>query len=501
MSSLDSQMESVVSRAREAFNAGKLHTYEQRMQYLKSIDTFLVEQEQAIVDALHADLGKPTTESLLWEVQICRSEIALAQNNLRSWMATKPASRTFVYHLAGDSAGLKPEPYGVVTVIAPWNYPIYLTLMPVVGAIAAGNCVVIKPSEVSENCSNLYRDVFTKYLPQDCFPVVTGGIPETTALLRQRVDYIFYTGSTFVGRVVMKAAAEHLTPVTLELGGKCPVYLDERSDIEMMADRVVSAKCMNAGQICVCIDYILCTREVQDRLIAAMKKALHKFFGDNMQKSSCYGRIVNDRHFQRLTSMLDSSNGTVAIDMGSDRADRFMGLKVLSDVSADDSVMKDEIFGPILPIVPIRDADEAIQFIRSKEKPLAAYVYSPDTATVEKFAEFTSSGALVANDAMAHLPLASLPFGGVGQSGIGSYHGKASFDTFSHHKSILVRHQNMEFLNKLLRYPPYSDAGSNLLRHSLYRTPDEGILLYLKALVMATLALLGLTATTFRSRH
>ncbi|XP_071472101.1 aldehyde dehydrogenase family 3 member B1 isoform X2 [Marmota flaviventris] len=359
-----------------------------------------------------------------------------------------------------DSAFIRKEPFGLVLIVAPWNYPLNLTLVPLVGAIAAGNCVVLKPSEISKSVEKVLAEVLPRYLDQSCLAVALGGPAETARLLEHRFDYIFFTGSPRVGKIVMAAAAKHLTPVTLELGGKNPCYVDDDCDPQTVANRVTWFRYFNAGQTCVAPDYVLCSPETRERLLPALQSAITRFYGDDPQSSPSLGRIISQKHFKRLQGLLGC--GRVAIGGQSDESELYIAPTVLVDVQETEPVMQEEIFGPILPLVTVRSLDEAIDFINRREKPLALYAFSNSSQVVQRVLAQTSSGGFCGNDGFMHMTLASLPFGGVGASGMGRYHGKFSFDTFSHHRACLLRSPGMEKINDL-RYPPYSPRNLRVL--------------------------------------
>jgi aldehyde dehydrogenase (NAD+) len=335
-------------------------------------------------------------------------------------------------------------------------------MAPFIGAIAAGNCAVLKPSEISANTSALIADLVPRYLDQDCLRVVEGGVPETTNLLDQRWDHIFYTGNGVVGRIVMAAAAKHLTPVTLELGGKSPAIVGRSADLEMAAKRIAWGKFWNAGQTCVAPDYVLVHEHVHDRFIAQLRTSLREFYGDDVQASPDYGRIINEHHFQRLQKLLGS--GDIAIGGQVDPGDRYIAPTVLVNVPHEAPVMGQEIFGPILPVLRIRDIDDAIAFVNARPKPLALYVFAKDRLAQQRILGRTSSGGATVNHAWMHLTVPGLPFGGVGESGMGAYHGKATFDVFTHRKSVLKK---STLVDPPLVYPPYSDIKERWIKRLL----------------------------------
>lgn len=403
----------------------------------------------------------------MMEIDFTRNEVVHALNHISEWVKPTKVGKDLLTMM--DDAYIKPEPFGVVLVIGAWNYPVQLTLAPVIGALAAGNCVVLKPSEVSEHTSALLERLCPLYLDKDAFRVVNGGVPETTELLKEQFDYIFYTGNSHVAKIIYQAAAQYLTPVTLELGGKSPVFVDDSSDLDLVARRLMWGKFANCGQTCIAPDYVLCTPGVQGSLIQRCKTVLESFYGSDPKASDSYGRIINNRHFNRVRTMLDATSGRVAVGGIMDERANYISPTLLSDIALNDAIMKDEIFGPILPFIDVKDADEAIEIINNREKPLAMYVFSNQKKTIERFLSRTSSGGVCVNDTLMHLSVINLPFGGVGNSGVGSYHGKFSFDTFSHNRGCLVRAQNMEKMNDL-RYPPYTEKKSGMIAWLMKKT-------------------------------
>ncbi|MGW2744039.1 aldehyde dehydrogenase family protein [Streptomyces sp. NPDC001450] len=426
----------VVARLRATFRTGRTKPVEWRTDQLRRLRAMLTENGADLAAALHADLGKSGTEAYRTEIDFTIREIDHTLEHLDEWL--RPESAPVPAHLGGDAtAWTQYDPLGVVLVIAPWNYPAQLLLAPLVGALASGNAVVAKPSELAPATSAALAELIPAHLDTDAVALVEGGIPETTALLAERFDHIFYTGNGTVGRIVMRAAAEHLTPVTLELGGKSPVFVDRGTDLDVVADRLARGKFLNAGQTCVAPDYVLADPETAAALEAALVRAVETLFGADPQASPEYGRIVNERHFDRLSALLGS--GRVAVGGGSDRADKYIAPTVLADVDPKSPVMREEIFGPILPIVTVPGLDAAIDFINERDKPLALYVFSASEETRGRIAAETSSGGLGHGLPLAHLTVSDLPFGGVGESGMGSYHGRYSIETFSHRKAVLAK--------------------------------------------------------------
>lgn len=334
------------------------------------------------------------------------------------------------------------------------------------GALAAGNCVILKPSELSPHTAELLSRLLPKYLDPEVVQVTLGGIPETNELLKEKFDYIFFTGSTAVGKIVYKAAAEHLTPVTLELGGKSPVYLDNTGNMEQAARRILWGRFLNSGQTCVSPDYILCTAEVQNEFIEASKKVLESFYGPNPLLAPDLSKIVTERHFNRLLNLIQPEK--VAIGGVYDKANRLIAPTILRDVSPNDPVMQEEIFGPILPILVVKNVDEAIDYINVRDKPLALYIFSKNKDVQNKILKFTSAGGVAINDTVSHLITENIPFGGVGASGMGAYHGKEGFDTFSHKKGVLIKDvSSLTDLGLEMRYPPYSEKKTSMINFLL----------------------------------
>ncbi|NXX61693.1 AL3B2 dehydrogenase, partial [Scopus umbretta] len=365
----------LVGRLRAAWLSGKTRPMEYRVAQLEALGRFLDEKKQDILEATALDMGKPRFEAEFSEILLCKNELNDTLNNLSHWMKDEHVDKNLVTRL--DSAFIRKEPYGVVLIIAPWNYPINLFLVPLIGAIAAGNCVVVKPSETAKNTERLVAEMLTCYLDNDCFAVVTTGVQETTRLLENKFDYIFYTGtsrSPSVGRIIMAAAAKHLTPVTLELGGKNPCYVSDTCDVQNVAQRVAWGRFFNAGQTCVAPDYVLCSAEMQEKLVPALCKAIADFYGPNPRESPDFGRIAGDKNFQRVQMLLRS--GRVVIGGQTDEDERYIAPTVLVDLQPSDPIMQEEIFGPILPIVVVANMDEAIDFINSRERPLVVYAFS-----------------------------------------------------------------------------------------------------------------------------
>ncbi|MFF2094976.1 aldehyde dehydrogenase family protein [Streptomyces sp. NPDC058202] len=425
-----------VARLRATFRSGRTQPIAWRTEQLGRLRELLTAHGEELAAALHEDLGKSSAEAFRTEIDFTVREIGHTLEHLDGWLLPEPAP--VPAHLgANATAWTRYDPLGVVLVIAPWNYPVQLLLTPVLGALAAGNAVVAKPSELAPATSTALARLLPQYLDTDAVAVVEGGVPETTALLAERFDQIFYTGNGTVGRIVMRAAAEHLTPVALELGGKSPAFVDRDTDLAVVADRLVRGKFLNAGQTCVAPDYVLTDPETARALEPRLAEAVTTLFGPEPKESAAFGRIVNERHFDRLTGLLGSGRTVTGGD--SDRAAKYIAPTVLADVDPKSPVMGEEIFGPILPVVTVADLDEAIGFINDRDKPLALYVFTESDTTRERIAAETSSGGLGFGLPLAHLTVSDLPFGGVGESGMGSYHGRYSIDTFSHRKAVLEK--------------------------------------------------------------
>uniref|UniRef100_A0AAQ5X2S3 Aldehyde dehydrogenase n=1 Tax=Amphiprion ocellaris TaxID=80972 RepID=A0AAQ5X2S3_AMPOC len=462
-----SREQQAVARARKAFETGRSKPLEYRICQLKNLQRLFTERQKEIVDAIKKDLNKSEQGAQLYETLGLEGEIGLALRKLKEWAAPRSVEKNLL--TLSDTVYIQPEPLGVVLIIGAWNYPWAVTIQPLVGAIAAGNAAVVKPSEVCVHTAKVMEDLLPLYIDKELYPVVTGGVTETQELLRQRFDHIFYTGNSTVGKIIMEAAAKNLTPVTLELGGKSPCYIDKNCDISIACRRVTWGKYTNCGQTCIAPDYILCEPSIQDRVIEEVKKSIKEFYTDNPKTCPDYGRIINQHHFKRVMKLL--SDSTIAAGGQNDESDCYIAPTVLRDVKPEANVMQEEIFGPVLPILTVSGLDEAIKFINKREKPLALYVFSPDEKLINKVRDETSSGGMVANDCLVHFSISSLPFGGVGNSGMGSYHGKFSFDQLSHMRSCLIKQLKMEGVNSM-RYPPHTAKKLGWARFFILKTVD-----------------------------
>jgi len=452
-----------LSKVREGFRAGTLRDVNDRVTQLRQLRRFVVEEQVALTEALTRDLGKPAIEAYIAEIGFVLNEIDHTLKHIERW--TRPRKVGLPIHQRPGSGRIVPEPLGTVLIIAPWNYPAQLLLAPLIAAIAAGNTAILKPSEIAPATAAVIDERLPNYLDGNVVQVVTGGVEETTELLAERWDHIFYTGNGTVGKIVMRAAAEHLTPVTLELGGKSPAIVTSTADVVVSARRIAWGKCTNAGQTCVAPDYVLVHESVADRFVTELGTAIKEFYGDDIGSSPDYGRIVSERHFDRLQALLDGGGyGDVAVGGRPNRDSLCFPPTVLTDVAADSPVMSEEIFGPILPVLTYTDLKEAIEFVNARPKPLALYVFGEDDHDINRVLAHTSSGGVTVNHVLLHLAVPDFPFGGVGPSGMGSYHGEAGFNVFSHLKPVLRRGTKPD---PKIAYPPYTDFKQKLIRKLL----------------------------------
>jgi aldehyde dehydrogenase (NAD+) len=444
-----------VASLRRAFDAGRTRSLEWRREQLKSLIAMHDDHADEFIAALQTDLGKPTFEAFTGDVAQGKTEAKNALKNLRKW--TRP-ERIGLLPVMGKARVLR-EPLGVVLIISPWNYPIGLLLSPLVGAIAAGNAVVLKPSEVTPHVSAALARRIPEYLDPDAIRLVEGAVAETSALLEQRFDHIFYTGNGRVAQIVMEAAARNLTPVTLELGGKSPCIVHEDADIETAARRIAWGKFSNAGQTCVAPDYVLVHESKEAELVAALERSVREFYGEDPRDTADLARIVNSRHHERLSTLMKDGHPVFGGELDVDQC--YVAPTVLRDAGDDSRVMQEEIFGPILPVRKIHGIDEAIDFVNGRDKPLALYLFTKDRGVENEVLSRTSSGGACVNGTLMQIMDSRMPFGGVGSSGTGAYHGRHSFETFSHRKSVLTR--GTRFDPKIM-YPPYGKTLTKLVR-------------------------------------
>jgi aldehyde dehydrogenase (NAD+) len=449
----------VVAEARREFDRGITRPLAWRRATLRRLRGLVEQHEQRLLGALAADFGKPAIEAWVTEIGFVLTDIDHTLAHLDTWSRSRRVATPIAFQ--PGSSKLIREPLGVVCVIAPWNYPVQLLLLPMIGAIAAGNAVVGKPSELAPATSDALAALVAE-LGESSIAVVEGGVAETTALLEQRFDHILYTGNGRVARVVMRAAAEHLTPVTLELGGKSPAIVTSKAKIDVAARRIAWAKFLNAGQTCIAPDYVLVEPSVHDELVRELGTAIREFYGQDPATSPDLARIVNSAHFHRIEKLLDA--GTVAHGGAVDADTRYIAPTVLTDVTRDDPVMGEEIFGPVLPVLRTDSIDAAIAFVNADEKPLALYVFTEDDDEAERVLASTSSGGACVNTALFHVSNPNLPFGGVGESGTGAYHGEFGFETFSHTRAV---YQRSTKLDPPMLYPPFTPSKQKLLRRAL----------------------------------
>ena len=462
MTSID-QIAVAIDRVREGYRDGVVRAVVDRETQLRQLKRLLVEQEAVLARALADDLGKSAIEAYSTEIGFTLNELDHAINHVRSW--TQPQKVRLPMHLRPGTGRIVQEPLGTVLIIAPWNYPVQLLLGPLIPALAAGNTAVVKPSEVAPVTAAALADLIPRYLDERAVQVVTGGVEQTTELLAHQFDHIFYTGNGTVGRIVMEAASRHLTPVTLELGGKSPAIVTDSADVAVSARRIAWGKFVNAGQTCVAPDYVLVPETLHDQFVAELATSVTSFFGDDPAASEDYGRIVNERHHARLTGLLDRGGyDKVAVGGERDAASKYLAPTVLTGVKPDAAVMDDEIFGPILPVLTYEHLDEAIAFVNDRPKPLALYVFGSKATSIDRVVERTSAGGVTINHTLLHVSVHDLPFGGVGASGMGSYHGEAGFAVFSHAKPILQRNTK---LDSSVAYPPYTAFKQRVLRRIL----------------------------------
>jgi aldehyde dehydrogenase (NAD+) len=444
---------------RATFDSGRTRPLAWRQEQLAGLRRMMEEGEDELLEALRLDLGRPKVEAFAADIGHTKQELRHMAKHVGGWM--KPTRVRMPVTVAPAKGWIVPEPLGVALVIAPWNYPVQLLIEPVGAALAAGNCVLAKPSELAPACSAAMARLVPKYVDPEAVMVVEGGVDDTTALLAERWDLIFFTGSTAVGRVVAEAAARHLTPTVLELGGKSPTYVHASADLDVAARRIAWGKFLNAGQTCIAPDYVLVDHKVKDALVDKLAYQIDEFYGTDPKASTSYGRIVNARHLERLQGLLDKGAGTVAAGGDVDAADRFIAPTITVEPSPDSAVMQEEIFGPILPVLGVDGPAAAKAFIAARPKPLALYVFAQRDEVIDDIVDRTTSGGVCVNQTLMHLLPADLPFGGVGDSGMGAYHGKTGFDAFSHHKSVLRKPTKPDL--KLL-YPPYKPLVERLVR-------------------------------------
>lgn len=448
-------MKQTLEKQKKFFNTGKTKSIRFRINRLMALRDAIIRHEDEILNALRLDLNKAPFEAYETEIGIVLGEINYTLKHMADWAKPKRV-KTPILHFPSSSC-LYTEPYGSVLIMSPWNYPFQLTMAPLAGSIAAGNCTFVKPSEYSFHTSEIIEKLLNECFPESYVAVVRGGREANQSLLDEKFDYIFFTGSPAVGRVVMESASKHLTPVTLELGGKSPCIVDETADIRLAARRIVWGKFLNAGQTCVAPDYLLVHRNVKDRLIREMTVCIKKFYGNSPAANSDYPKIINRKHFDRLMGLMQS--GEIVTGGQADEAARKIAPTILDHVTWESAVMKEEIFGPLLPVMEFENLRDVLDMVNRHPKPLAFYYFTRDPRREACALRTVSFGGGCINDTIIHLSNPNLPFGGVGESGMGRYHGKGSFDTFSHQKSVIKK---SNLLDIPFRYPPFKNHLSLL---------------------------------------
>jgi aldehyde dehydrogenase (NAD+) len=451
------EIQELYSKQQEFFNSNETKNISFRIEQLKKFRRILEENESELYTAIFEDFGKSKFETLESELSLLYHEINIFVKNIKRWSRRKNVSTGLINFPA--KSYIIPEPLGVTLVIGAWNYPYQLSLLPAIASIAAGNTVIIKPSELPSKTSAVMAKIINTNFSPNFLYVVEGGVSVTNELLTHRFDKIFFTGSIPVGKIIYQAAAKHLTPVTLELGGKSPTFVLPDCDINVTAKRIVWAKFLNAGQTCVAPDYILVDASIETKFLEALRTNIQEFYTDSGDISDNYVRIINTANFDRLQKLLDPN--TLYCGGEIDRDKRFISPTILQNISFDDEIMQDEIFGPILPVISFTDIDDAIQKVKARPKPLACYVYSRNRKTIAKVLKEVSFGGGAVNESVMHLSNSNLPFGGVGLSGMGSYHGKFGFDTFSHFKSILDK---PFWFEANIKYSPYSENKLKIIK-------------------------------------
>jgi aldehyde dehydrogenase (NAD+) len=450
----------IVHSVRDVYDTGRTRPMEWRLEQLDGLLRMLDVEGERFEKALAIDLGRPAIEGFATDVGSVASEIAGLRKHAPKW--AKPRKVRLPLTSMPGKGYVIPEPLGVALVIAPWNYPINLLLLPVAAAIAAGNAVIAKPSEIAGATSNLLAELIPRYVDHEAIAVIEGDVAVATELLEQRFDHIFYTGSTDVGRIVYQAAARHLTPCTLELGGKSPVLVDDSANIEVTARRLAWGKWLNAGQTCVAPDYVLVTEKKREELVDGIRQAFTDFAsGAGTKDNDDFGSIVTVRHEKRLSGLLDDHGGTIAYGGEVDVDAKYVGPTIIVDPTTDSKIMTEEIFGPLLPVLTVDSMSDAVKFVNERAKPLALYIFAEDDDAVDQLIGQTTSGGTCVNQVIQHLVPPELPFGGVGESGTGRYHGVSGFDTFSNLRSVLKKPTKPD--PKLL-YPPYSRLKGKLIR-------------------------------------
>lgn len=450
------KIDEILKKQREFFNTGKTKNVKYRLEHLKKLKKSILENEEEIKKALKLDLNKSESESYMTEIGMTLSELSYDIRHVKSWCKNKRVG-TPLAHFPSRSF-ISKEPYGVTLILSPWNYPFMLLIEPLIGAICAGNCAVLKPSEFAPNTANVIEKIIKECFEEDYVTVIQGDKDVSQALIEKNFDYIFYTGGTKVGKIVMQEASKNLVPFTLELGGKSPCIIDEKYNMHLAAKRLLFGKLLNAGQTCIAPDYVLVNENVKEEFIEELKIVLKEFLGENPIENEDYPKIVNERHFARLSNLIEGEK--ILIGGKTDKKLLKIEPTILDNPKIDSKVMSEEIFGPILPIISYKTIEDAIAYVKKFEKPLALYMFTNDKKIQNKIMNELSFGGGCINDTIIHIANSNMGFGGVGYSGIGNYHGKRSFDTFSHERSITKKYG----LDLPMRYMPYNDFKDKLIR-------------------------------------
>ena len=451
------EISNLVEKQRKYFAAGATKNMDTRIWVLKKLHRAIRSHQSELAQAMRTDLGKSASESYMCEIGLTLSELSFQIRHLKKWARPK-RHMTDLANFHGRSFSLR-EPYGCVLVMSPWNYPFLLCMEPLIGAIAAGNCCILKPSAYSPATSAAIKALIQEVFPEEYAAVIEGGRAENSALLEERFDYIFFTGGVTVGKLVMEKAAVHLTPVTLELGGKSPCIVDKTSDLKLAAARIAFGKYLNCGQTCVAPDYLLIHRSVKEAFLDHLSRMITEMYGSHPLDNPDYGKIINQKHFQRLVNLMTPEK--VIYGGATDPASLRIAPAIMDHVTREDAVMQEEIFGPILPVIAFDDIEEAFRFVLEGEKPLAAYLFTGDKKTEKHFLDRISFGGGCINDTVVHLATSRMGFGGVGCSGMGSYHGRRSFETFTHEKNILKKYG---WIALPLRYQPHGKTKDKIIR-------------------------------------
>ncbi|SKC76329.1 aldehyde dehydrogenase [Maledivibacter halophilus] len=452
----------ILNNMKKYYYSGETRSAEFRIEQLKKLKELIIKYEYEIIEAIRIDLGRHELETYEVEIGFLLNSISYMMKHLKRWMTPKKVKTPI--HQFGARSYIKPQPYGLVLIIGPFNYPFSLLIEPMIGAIAAGNCVLLKPSEQTPNVSSLIKKIIEANFKREYIGVVEGGAEIITPLIHMPFDYIFFTGSPSIGKIIMKAASKNLIPVTLELGGKSPCIVDKDVNIKIASKRIAWGKFFNAGQTCIAPDYVLIHESIHDEFLEELKKTIKEFYGNDVFLSKSFGRIVNERHTKRIIAIIENDKDKILFGGKYNIEENYIEPTVIDKVTWKDESMKEEIFGPVLPVMTFTDIDKVITMINERPKPLAIYIFAENKSVQRKVIENTSSGGACINDTLSHFSNHHLPFGGVGNSGMGSYRGKMSFKTFSHMKGVLNKSTK---INMKQIFPPYSNSNLNIIKKIL----------------------------------